>query len=89
MQIGFDPAKNAENIEKRGLSFEEVPLLEWETAIIKEDIRRDYGERRMQAFLYGGSKAYVVVYTMRGRLRWIISFRRARETERRLYEQET
>jgi uncharacterized protein len=89
MRIGFDPAKSAENIERRGLSFEEVTFLEWDTAIIKEDTRRDYGERRLQAFLYGRSKAYVVVYTMRGPVRWIISFRRARETERRLYEQET
>ena len=50
---------------------------------------RDYGERRMRAFLYGEGKPDVVVYTLRGPVRWIISFRRARETERRRYEQPT
>jgi uncharacterized DUF497 family protein len=43
----------------------------------------------MRAFLYGKGKPYVVVYIVRGPLRWIISFRRARESERRLYEQKT
>ena len=42
----------------------------------------DYGERRMQAFVYGGGKPYVEVYTIRGDAPWIISFRRARESER-------
>lgn len=86
MLIGFDPAKNAENVARRGLPFEAVPQLEWEAAIIMEDRRREYGERRMRAFLYGRGKPYVVVYTIRGAVRWIISFRRARETERSLYE---
>ena len=89
MRIGFDPGKSAGNVAKRGLAFDRVAELEWETAVVVEDVRRDYGERRMLAFLYGGGKPYVVVYTMRGPVRWIISFRRARETERRRYEQPT
>jgi hypothetical protein len=89
MRIGFDPAKSARNLAERGLAFDRVAELDWEAAIVVEDTRRDYGERRMRAFLYGGSRPYVVVYTMRGPVRWIISFRRARETERRLYEQAT
>ena len=74
---------------ERGLAFDRVAELEWETAIVIEDVRRDYGERRMRAFLYGEGKPDVVVYTLRGPVRWIISFRRARETERRRYEQPT
>jgi uncharacterized DUF497 family protein len=88
MRIGFDPRKSARNVAERGLAFERVVELDWETAIVVEDTRRDYGERRMRAFLYGGGKPYVVVYTMRGLVRWIISFRRAHETERRRYEQQ-
>jgi uncharacterized DUF497 family protein len=87
MRIGFDPGKSAKNARERGLPFELVVDLEWETAIVVEDARRDYGERRMRAFLYGGGKPYVVVYTTRGPVRWIISFRHAREAERRLHEQ--
>jgi hypothetical protein len=89
MRIGFDPRKSARNVAERGLAFDRVAELEWETALVVEDVRRNYGERRMRAFLYGNGKPYVVVYTIRGAVRWIISFRRARETERRLYDQPT
>ena len=87
MRIGYDPAKSARNVAERGLAFDRVAERDWETAVVVEDARRDYGERRMRAFLYGGGKPYVVVYTMRGAVRWIISFRRARETERKRHEQ--
>jgi hypothetical protein len=46
MAITFDPAKNARNIAERGLSFERVADLDWETAVVIEDTRRDYGEPR-------------------------------------------
>jgi hypothetical protein len=48
MKITFDPAKNARNIAERGLPFEHVADLEWETAISVEDTRKDYGERRLR-----------------------------------------
>lgn len=89
MGIDYDPIKNARNIQLRGLSFEDVALLDWETARIKQDSRRDYGERRMQAFLYGSGKPYVVVFTMRGETMWVISFRRARQREARNYGEQT
>ena len=44
MAISFDPAKNARNIAERGLSFERVAELDWATAVVVEDTRRDYGE---------------------------------------------
>ncbi|HEX6011706.1 MAG TPA: BrnT family toxin [Geminicoccaceae bacterium] len=90
--IDADRLRSRQGREERqgtGLPFELVGDLERERAIVVEDARRDYGERRMRAFLHGQGKPHVVVYTMRGPVRWIISFRRARETERRLYEQET
>ena len=48
MAIRFDPAKNARNIAERGLSFERVAELDWDTALIVEDDRRDYGEVRLR-----------------------------------------
>ena len=48
MRITFDPAKNARNIEERGLPFELVAQLDWETAVAVEDTRKDYGERRLR-----------------------------------------
>ncbi|WP_347258541.1 BrnT family toxin [Methylocaldum sp.] len=50
MKITFDPAKNARNIAERGLSFECVRNLDWVHAVVLEDTRRDYGERRFRVF---------------------------------------
>ena len=47
MQIEFDPAKNARNIELRGLSLERVAEFDFATAVFAVDARRDYGEIRM------------------------------------------
>lgn len=89
MRIAYDPAKNAQTIRKRGLSFDDVPLLDWTKAIYRPDRRRDYGEDRIRAWLYGpDGQPYAVTYTARGEIRWIISFRRAHRKEMRRYEQE-
>jgi len=48
MAITFDPEKNAKNIVERGLSFKWVAELDWDTALIIEDTRRDYGEPRLR-----------------------------------------
>ena len=89
MELGYDPEKNAWNIRERGLSFEEVAALDWTTAMIRQDKRKDYGEVRYQAFVVGADgKPYVVVFTIRGEVFWIISFRRARDRERKSYDKE-
>ncbi len=89
MRLGYDPQKDAWNIRERGLSFEGVASLDWTTAAIRQDRRRDYGEDRFQALLDGvDGKPYVVVFTLRGETFWIISFRRARDRERRRYGKE-
>jgi uncharacterized protein (DUF4415 family)/uncharacterized DUF497 family protein len=46
MAVTFDPDKNARNIAERGLSHERVADLDWDTALIMVDTRRDYGEPR-------------------------------------------
>jgi hypothetical protein len=50
VHISFDAAKNARNIATRGISFELALAFEWDSALIVADTRRDYGERRFQAF---------------------------------------
>ena len=85
MDISFDPAKNAKNIAERGLSFELVANLEWETALAEEDIRKDYGERRIRVVGLIGKRLYVAVITMRGKTVRVISFRKVNEREVRRY----
>ncbi len=86
MRLGYDPQKNDRNIKERHLSFEQVADLNWPTAIIRRDNRKDYGEDRYRALVEGlDGKLYVVVFTMRTDVLWVISFRRARERERGSY----
>lgn len=89
MRVGYNPRKNTWNILERGLSFEDVALLDWTTAAIRQDKRKDYGEDRFQALVEGtDGKPYVVVFTVRGETFWVISFRRARDRERKRYGKE-
>ena len=52
MRIEYDPVKTARNIEKHGLSFDEVAFLDWPGAIVTQDSRKDYGEIRWAAFIF-------------------------------------
>ena len=85
MAVTFDPEKNARNIAERGLSFEPVAELEWDTAVIAEDTRRDYGEPRLlvMARLYG--RLHAAVVTPRGEDLHVFSFRRANQREVKRY----
>ena len=66
MRITFDPAKNTKNIAERGLPFERVAGLAWETAILQQDRRKDYGETRVRVLAHLGQRMRVAVITMGG-----------------------
>lgn len=89
MRITFDPARNEKNIDERGLSFERAAELEWDTALVREDTRRDYGETRLRALALLQGRLHAIVVTPRAddELR-VISFRKANRKEERLYEKE-
>jgi uncharacterized protein len=88
MRVTFDPAKNAKNIAERGLPFERVAELAWETAVLQEDRRKDYGETRVRVLARLGQRLHVAVITMRGDAVHVISFRRPNRKEVEWYEQE-
>jgi len=88
MRVTFDPAKNARNIAERNLPFERVADLAWETAILQEDRRKDYGETRVRVLAQLGQRLHVAVITMRGEAVHVISFRKANRKEVEWYEQE-
>lgn len=85
MHVEFDPAKNLRNIRARGLSFELVLHLEWETALAVEDARKDYGERRFRVLGLIDGVLYAVVITPRAGGMRVISLRRASLKERSKY----
>ncbi len=85
MKITFDPAKNARNIAERGLPFSMVAEIDWSLAVIIEDTRRDYGEKRWRAFGFIDERLFAVVFTARGDAMHVISFRKANAREVRNY----
>jgi uncharacterized DUF497 family protein len=88
MKITYDPNKNARNIAERGLPFDLVAELDWETAIAREDTRRDYGERRVQVLGFIGFRLHAAVVTYRDDAVHVISFRKASKREVLWYDEE-
>jgi uncharacterized DUF497 family protein len=86
VDISFDAAKNARNIATRGNSFEQALTFEWDSALIVADTRRDYGERRFQAFGLIAERLHVLVFMPRSRKTHIISLRKANKREVGQYE---
>ena len=81
MQIEFDPAKDAENIRKHGISLARAADLETINAFI--DGRFD--EVRLRAYGYIDGLSWCLAYTMRnGNIR-AISLRRAHSKEMKRY----
>lgn len=89
MRVEFDPAKNLHNIRTRGLSFDLVLHLDWETALAVEDARQDYGERRFRVLGMIDGLLYAVVITPRSGGMRVISLRRANSRERSSYAEAT
>jgi len=86
MNISYDPVKNARNIVERGLSFERAAEFDFETAKIREDVRKPYPERRFVALGWLDARLHVLCFTpIPGGIR-IISFRKANSREQRDYE---
>lgn len=84
--IIYDPDKNDANIFNRGLSFELVHQLDWDSVLIVEDDRYDYGEQRFQALGLIDGRLHMVVFTTRDDILRIISLRKANAREVARYE---
>lgn len=87
MEVSFDLRKDAQNLSLRGLSFARATDLDWQTAMVHEDQRRDYGERRFVALATLDGRLHVICFTPTRKGIRVISFRKANERERGIYEQ--
>ena len=89
MNVTFDPAKDAANLAKHGVSLLDAVGFEWETAVVWPDTRRDYGEPRMVALGYIGLRIMALVFVDRPpeqpTERRIISLRKANSREVKRY----
>ena len=87
MDFEWDPAKNAANIAKHSIDFEDARHIFDGPVLEAVDDRQEYGETRMAAIGVVEGRELYVVYTMRGEHRRIISARRANRHEREAYRQ--
>jgi uncharacterized protein len=87
MNTTFDPAKDALNLAKHGISLAQAAQLDWDHALVSPDERREYGEHRQLALAPMDGKLWVVVFTDRPESRRVISLRKANLREYRRYEQ--
>ena len=89
MALTYDPAKSERNLADRGFGFDVAADFDWSSALIAEDIRRPYPERRFQALGFIGEHLYMLVFTPRQGAVHVISLRRANIRERSRYASNT
>jgi len=87
MEVEYDPAKNARNINERKISFNQVADLDRNSILIRLDDRHDYGEQRWIALGLLAGRLHVLVFTETVTGIRVISFRKANARERKAYEQ--
>tara|TARA_B100001105_G_scaffold226071_1_gene195865 strand:+ start:72 stop:344 length:273 start_codon:yes stop_codon:yes gene_type:complete len=85
VRFTFDPAKSERNVVERGLPFTLVVEFDWSSALIAEDTRKMYPERRFQALGRIGEHLHMLVFTPRGDSLHVISLRRCNRRERTRY----
>ncbi len=86
MKFAFDPAKDAINRCKHGVSLSEAARLDWNRVLAKLDSRTDYGGPRQIGYGPIGRRLYCVVFVDRGDTLRIISLRKANNRDTDRYE---
>jgi len=85
MPITFDPAKRAKTLAERGLDFADAAAVFDSLLTENPDNRFDYGEERRITVGLIRDRMVVVVWTLRGEDRHIISMRKANDREQARY----
>lgn len=85
MDIEFDPAKRLATLADRGLDMADAAEVFADAVITVADTRLDYGEDRFMTVGYLKGRMVIVIWTMRGTSRRIISLRKANEREQDAY----
>lgn len=86
MRLTYDPDKSSRNEVLRGLPFALAKNFDWSGALMVEDTREDYSERRFQALGYIDEHLHMLVFTPRDGAVHVISLRRANRRERTRYD---
>lgn len=81
----WDESKRRRNIKLHGLDFEGADAIWDNFTVTREDIREDYGEKRLVTFGLLNGEAVVLVHTDRNDDMHVISLRKAEKYEARYY----
>ena len=82
MRITFDPVKRDKALTERGLDFEDAELVFEGVTLEIEDIRKEYGEKRIICYGTLVFRMVVIGHTPRGAVRHVFSMRKANEREK-------
>jgi uncharacterized protein len=86
MEFGRDPAKRTSNLVKHGVDFRDVfRCFEDPERLLWQDVRRDYGEARLNMLAVLAGRVMHIIFTARDQVIWLISARKANEREQRRY----
>ena len=81
----FDPLKRSKTLSERGLDFLAAAEVFAGRVYQIEDLRQDYGERRIMCFGRLKGRMVVIGYVQRGENRHIFSMRKANAKEQQRY----
>jgi uncharacterized DUF497 family protein len=87
MKLEWDEVKRRATLASRGLDFADCAEVFEGTTHNFPDERKDYGEPRIISVGFLRTRMVVIVYTLRGDDRRIISMRYANERERKYFDQ--
>lgn len=85
VKLTWDEAKRQVALVDRGIDFADAAMVFDGPVFEFEDMRRDYGERRMVCFGLLAGRMMVVGYVQRGDVRHVFSMRKANEREQNRY----
>lgn len=87
MPITYDPAKDAKNIRKHGISLQRAADFNFDAAVYSIDDSQNYGEVRTIAIGFLDGRLHVTVFTGELDNFRVISLREADSHERRDYDE--
>jgi uncharacterized DUF497 family protein len=85
MYFEWDPGKHETIRRTRGFGFDYAIRIFAGPTVEVMDRRRDYGEMRVRAIGEIDGRVYVVVYTDRGDVRWIVTAWKASGKDMRIW----
>jgi uncharacterized protein len=85
MRITFDRAKREQTLRKRGIDFKDAKHVFAGQTLDREDDRFNYSEVRMQTVGYLNGRMVMIVWTLRGAARRVISMRKCNAKEQKKF----